>query len=449
MAWVPPSELGALLEKITVRAKETALVGFKEARGRVENEQAAKGVIGGMVAHRCIEAAGGLIKTFGTAAVSELLAVLRGAGALSRPSTQWARETLNTHIDALACGLGAQIDALKSTGGLQSNAARLDRYRLEARRDVDIALSGAALSLPALPPPPRRPMYHLFVSAGEDAWNGSPYTFERDRVFEYTDADVIERFAGFAPEAVAALLQIPCVFAYEESVGKAPLYGRLTHIHSSGQTVKLDYEIIEVDPFLTFEDWARVESDLGLKDRFERFRTHWAIKEIDLPKVLAARGIVLPLVLSRPAIDIETHRFAVALSFPGEQRALVAQIAERIEHLLGVNSVFYDAFYPGELAQPDLDSLLQKIYGERASVVVVVACADYKKKTWCGLEFRAIKQLIYEREHRKVIIIRTDHGAVDGIFPTDGYLDAAQFDVRDLAAMITGRVHELRSKQRA
>lgn len=52
------------------------------------------------------------------------------------------------------------------------------------------------------------------------------------------------------------------------------------------------------------------------------------------------RGINLPAVSGRPHIDIETHHFHVALSYPGEKRDLVAQIAQRLVQLLGPNRVF-------------------------------------------------------------------------------------------------------------
>jgi hypothetical protein len=446
MTWVPGDELRVLLEKVLTKAREAALTEFGEARKRIEHEQAAKGVLGGPVAHRCIEVAGGKIKSFGDAATSDLLAALTRGGFLHRESAQWVRATVNAQVDTLVQGLGAQIDALRTTAGLKRNATRLERFALEAKRDVDIAVSHVELGLPKAPARPLRPMYQLLVSSAEYAWNGSPIIFARDRVFAYTDADVKARFGSFEPDAIAALLALPCVFAYEESVGKAPLFGRLTHVLPVGHGVKLDYEIVPIDPFLTTADWEKAGGELGIRDRFERFHTHWAVKEVDLAKVLAARGINLPAVPGRPRIDIETHQFDVALSFPGEKRDLVAQIAQRLEQLLGPNSVFYDAFYPGELAQPDLDTLLQNIYGQRSTLVVVVAGADYQRKNWCGLEFRAIKQRISAREHRKVMIVRTDDGVVDGIFQTDGYVDAPRFDPGEIAGMIAGRVQELRAK---
>ena len=447
MTWVPGEELRALLEKVLTRAREAALVESSDARKRIEHEQAANGVLGGPVARRCIEVAGARIKSFADAAASELVAALTRGGVLHRESVQWVRATVNEQVDTLVQGLGGQIDALRTTAGLKGNAARLERFGVEAKRDVDIALSHVELDLPKAPARPVRPMYQLLVSSAEHAWNGSPITFARDRVFAYTDADVKARFGSFEPDTVAALLALPCVFASEEPVGKAPLFGRLTHILPVEHGVKLDYEIVAVDPFLTAADWENAGGELGMRDRFERFHTHWALKEVDLAQVLAVRGVNLPAVSSRPRIDIETHHFDVAMSFPGEKRDLVAQIAQRLVQLLGPNSVFYDAFYPGELAQPDLDTLLQNIYGQRSTLVVVVAGADYQRKNWCGLEFRAIKQRIWAKEHRKVMIVRTDDGVVDGIFETDGYVDAQRFDARDLAGMIAGRVQELRTKQ--
>jgi hypothetical protein len=60
---------------------------------------------------------------------------------------------------------------------------------------------------------------------------------------------------------------------------------------------------------------------------------------------------------------------------------------------------------------------------------------------------RSSKQRIWAKEHRKVMIVHTDDGVVDGIFETDGYVAAQRLDVRDLAGMIAGRVQELRTSQ--
>ena len=113
-----------------------------------------------------------------------------------------------------------------------------------------------------VPPRRPRPMYHLLVSSDKQAWNGSPITFERsprDRVLTFTDPDVKARFESFDPDSIAALLALPCVFAYEDTLGMAPLFGHLTHILPTERGVKLDYETVPVDPFLTAADWEKAD----------------------------------------------------------------------------------------------------------------------------------------------------------------------------------------------
>ena len=43
-----------------------------------------------------------------------------------------------------------------------------------------------------------------------------------------------------------------------------------------------------------------------------------------------------------------------------------------------------------------------------------------------------------EREHKRIMFIRTDDGSVDAVFKTDGYVDARRFIPADLA----GFMHE-------
>jgi hypothetical protein len=90
-------------------------------------------------------------------------------------------------------------------------------------------------------------------------------------------------------------------------------------------------------------------------------------------------------------------RFRVALSFPGEQRPFVAQVAERLAADLGRQAVLYDAWYEPEFARPDLDTYLQSLYHDHSELIAVFFCADYERKEWCGLEWRAVRDLIKRR----------------------------------------------------
>ncbi len=184
------------------------------------------------------------------------------------------------------------------------------------------------------------------------------------------------------------------------------------------------------------------ELDIGM---WEMNRTHWAVKEVDLAKELHGRGITLPnwtRTVSK-AVDLSTHQFEVALSFPGEVRSLVEEMARHLEQLIGPNAYFYDNNYVSQLARPSLDTFLQDIFRNRAKLIVVILSADYQRKNWCGIEFRAIRDIIAARENNRIMFIRTDDGAVEGVFATDGYVDSRRHDAAALAGFIQERVRLL------
>jgi hypothetical protein len=140
-----------------------------------------------------------------------------------------------------------------------------------------------------------------------------------------------------------------------------------------------------------------------------------------------------------PPVDITTHHFDVALSFPGEARALVEQVVAGLKNRLSVDSYFYDNNYVSQLARPNLDLLLQDIYRNRSKIVVVFLSADYERKNWCGVEFRTIREIIFDRED-KVMFVRSGDGNVSGVFKTDGYVDAKRFGAEEIAKFIHERI---------
>lgn len=285
-------------------------------------------------------------------------------------------------------------------------------------------------------------MYNLLVSSSEDAWNGDPWQIELERcIREYTDKEITQKLGDLNASAVADLKRLPCIFAYEKPNKMDPHFGVLRDITYRQGEVKIGYELQPLTPFLTAEELSAMSFDLDIS-KWELNRTHWAVKDVNLPKELRAKGIILPTWARdlTKAVDISTHSFAVALSFPGEVRSLVEQIAIELERRIGPNSYFYDNNYVSQLARPSLDTLLQDIYRNRSKLVVVFLGGDYHKKDWCGIEFRAIKEIIMERDHKRIMFIRTDDGSVDGVFKTDGYVDARHFIPADLARFIHERL---------
>lgn len=135
------------------------------------------------------------------------------------------------------------------------------------------------------------------------------------------------------------------------------------------------------------------------------------------------------------------RRFAVALSFPGEHRDKVRKVAKELSDAFGEARVFYDEYYKAELSIPNLDIALQNIYAVEADLIVVFTCAEYGAKPWCGVEWRAIRDLMKSRSRKDedVIYFRLDNKQLQGMLSIDGYIDIANVKPRDIANHVIRR----------
>ncbi len=288
-------------------------------------------------------------------------------------------------------------------------------------------------------------MYNLLVSGNPDAWQGTPWQIEASRcVREYTDDKITKMYGSLDGDAITALKRLPCIFAYEACHEQSPKFGIIRDIKKSGKIATIEYETHDVQPFLTAEDLESLALELDIA-KWEMNRTHWAVKDVNLPKELSARQIKLPswIQAAERRINITNHEFRVSLSFPGESRHFVEKVAADLERRLGPDSYFYDENYVSQLSRPSLDSLLQDIYRNRSKLVVVFIGSNYQNKNWCGIEFRAIRDIINNKGHNRVMFVRMDDGPVEGIFLGDGYVDAKRFGAMDVARFIEERLEIL------
>jgi hypothetical protein len=291
-------------------------------------------------------------------------------------------------------------------------------------------------------------VYNLLVSGNTESWEGEPLILEEGRCArEYTDAEITQKYGEFTHSQVEEIRRFPCIFAYEGGWKKDPKFGLIRNITKRQGKVKIEYEIIKLKKFIGHSDLSDMLFDLDISD-WEMNRTHWAIKDINLSKELVAKGIRLPQWArsEKKAVDITVHEFDVALSFPGEIRDYIKNIAEELERIIGPNSYFYDNNYIAQLARPSLDELLQDIYRKRSKLVVVFLCEKYQEKEWCGIEFRAIKEIIMERQNEKVMFVKMDSGEVKGVFKTDGYIDGQAHAPSEIASFIKERISLLPPK---
>jgi len=137
-------------------------------------------------------------------------------------------------------------------------------------------------------------------------------------------------------------------------------------------------------------------------------------------------------------------RFTVALSFPGEYRPQVKAIADNLAKELGEKRVLYDQYFEAEFARPDLDTYLQTLYHDESELIVIFLCADYEKKPWCSIEWRAIKDLINKKEKSAIMFMRFDKAEITGVYLGDGYIDIAGRNATEVAELILQRLESNR-----
>jgi hypothetical protein len=137
------------------------------------------------------------------------------------------------------------------------------------------------------------------------------------------------------------------------------------------------------------------------------------------------------------------RRWDVALSFAGEQRGYVEQVAAALT-ARGVRC-FYDADEQAELWGRYLAEELPAIYGEQAAVVVVFVSAEYAERDWTRLERRAAFNRAVRERREYVLPARFDDTPLPGLLSDMVAVDLRTQNPQQLAARIVGKLAHLAS----
>lgn len=280
-------------------------------------------------------------------------------------------------------------------------------------------------------------VYHLLMAGIEGAWDLPTYEYTRDRVGESSTFKVEEKVKRLDASVIEEFKAFPALFAVEGN--KRPWrVGHIRGIKVFGGRVQIQHEFDEGVPEIPFASIEPLLTKLHVEP-FEIHRTHWAIKDKNLHDILEAAGLLDGFVRPAPG-RIEGIRFKVALSFPGEVRDYVSAVGRELRKRLPSGTVFYDNDFKAQLAKPNLDTVLQRVYREQSDLVVVFLCAKYDEKPWCGIEWRAIRDIIMSKKDHAVMFMRSDNAEIPGVFPHDGYIDTNRHTPLEAASLILERV---------
>lgn len=129
-------------------------------------------------------------------------------------------------------------------------------------------------------------MYNLLVKS--NGWNESRDEIDSSRIFEYTENYLRDRFITNDTIEIVSLIKIPCLFMQEiwrDKIQQNARVGTIVNAVKSTKVIKIEYVFDNSILSLTNEKIMAEAGEFGIADA-EFSRTHWAVKDINLYKIL-------------------------------------------------------------------------------------------------------------------------------------------------------------------
>lgn len=128
--------------------------------------------------------------------------------------------------------------------------------------------------------------------------------------------------------------------------------------------------------------------------------------------------------------------YDVALSFAGEERTYVKEVAEYLKEK-GVK-VFYDEDEEAEANMwgVDLTEYLYKIYAKEARYCVVFISKNYAEKIWTKHEKRSALERAIKEKREYILPARFDNTEIEGLQLTLKYIDAKKKTPKQLGDLV-------------
>jgi len=132
--------------------------------------------------------------------------------------------------------------------------------------------------------------------------------------------------------------------------------------------------------------------------------------------------------------DSDEFEYDIALSFAGEDRALVEQLASLLVED-GVR-VVYDAYEKALLWGKDLYQHLQIVYRDRAQYCLIFVSHRYADKLWTKHELRQAQARAFKERQEYILPVRLDDTEIPGLNATVGYIDLRTHSIQDLRGLV-------------
>ena len=255
-------------------------------------------------------------------------------------------------------------------------------------------------------------MFNLLVSGNASAWDTTqPWSMRIERFKEYSGSKADE-ISARQPLTLKALEGVPTLLMYEWGVdgpsADVVRFGYMENIRTTGQLIQFTFReeshcdrdlIDEFASLLSLSDW-------------ERSRTHWAVKDGDIPRDVMQQMIQGPH---------RKFRFEVVLSYAGEDLAYVERVATFLRER-GIE-LFFAPFNEADLWGNDLSEELDIVYRREGRYCVMFLSKDYARKAWPTHERRSALSRAVQDQGRYLLPCRFDDTEVPGLRPSVSYVD--------------------------
>ena len=173
-------------------------------------------------------------------------------------------------------------------------------------------------------------MFNLIMT-NQEAGAG-PITMGSDRIFEYTDDNIIPQYRINNAPDFDKLLTLPCLFMMEGFQNELAYVGRVTRVRHTGREFLIEHVIDRnIRPVTNAEIYDKRLS-YGMAHRTEFSRNHWAVKEEDLFRLLLTHSYPtrqIPKVFTIPPNEsVEPDLLSVMMPFDARFNAVYAAIRD-------------------------------------------------------------------------------------------------------------------------
>lgn len=141
-----------------------------------------------------------------------------------------------------------------------------------------------------------------------------------------------------------------------------------------------------------------------------------------------------------PGQDKKTFDYDVALSFAGEDRAFVDEIASFLKEF-GIN-IFYDKYLTSDLWGKNLYVHLDDVYQNKSKYCVIFISRHYKEKLWTNHERESAQARAFKNKEEYILPVRLDDTVIPGLRETTAYIDGRIQKPADIGVLILEKLNK-------